>query len=132
MLEEAIVLERDTANATEDGTFHELVSVRAETINDVVIIPDIDLRNRSVGRRKRFSAIPADVIVEVVLVAILTHLVVEWKDTTFVRVGDLCPGFEWAIHSNAIIVNLVTPSDHDMKGTFLVGAQDVIPEGRTL
>ena len=38
MLEEEVVLVRNAADAAEDGAFHEMIDVGAETVDDVVVI----------------------------------------------------------------------------------------------
>lgn len=120
VLEEAVVLEANPTNASEDGAFHEAVCVGAKSVDNVMVVPDIDLRNGCIGTCERLGAIPADIVLEVVFVAVGPHLVVKRKVSSLVRVANVCPGLERAIDSNTIIVDLITATNHDMEGSLFV------------
>ena len=105
VLKEAVVLEAYTSNAAKDRTFHEMVGVGAElyckqsdlenltgrrnysySIDDVMVVPDVDLCNGGIRSRERFSTEPANVILEVVLVAFCPKFFSEWILTSLLWV----------------------------------------------
>lgn len=47
-----------SSNASEDVTFHELIHIRSKAVNDVMVIPDVDLRDLTVRRREWLCRIP--------------------------------------------------------------------------
>lgn len=59
----------NTANAAKDGAAHEVICVASKPINDVVVVPDIQLRDLAIGVRERLGTIPSNIVVEIVLVA---------------------------------------------------------------
>lgn len=130
VLKEEVVFVRDTTDSSEDGALHEVVGVGAESVDDVVIVPDVHLSNLAVGSRERLLAIPPDVVVEVVLVAVGAHLLAEGVFASFVGARDVRPRLQRAIHSDSVIVDLITSSNHDVKRSLLVHAQDIVPERR--
>lgn len=128
MLEQAVVLEADSTKATEYSTSHEMVGVRTKPVNDVVVIPNIDLGDLSVGRCKRLGRIPSHVVFKIVLVALISQIFAKWIVSSLPRIGDCCPFLQRALNTNRVIVDLITSSDHDMERALLVGSQDVVPE----
>ena len=128
MLEQEVVLVCNSTDSSENSAVHEVVGIRAETIDDVVIIPDVDLGNLAVGSRKWLVAIPLHVVVEVVLVALIAHLLVKGKFASLVGVSNICPGLQRPIDSYTVIVNLITSANHDMEWFLFVHADNIIPE----
>ena len=49
VLKEEVVFMRYSSNPAEDWTLHEVVCVASEAVDDVVIVPDIELRYLSIG-----------------------------------------------------------------------------------
>jgi len=131
MLEETVIFETNTTNASEDRAFHEVVCVGAEAINDVVVVPYVDLGDCGVPACERFSAVPSDIVLEVVLVALSPYLVAKGKCLSLVRIANRSPGLERAVDSNSIVVDLIATTYHDMEGTLFVGSEDVVPESRS-
>lgn len=121
------MLEADAADAPKDGTSHEMVGVRAKPINDVVIIPYVDLGNLRVGGGKGFGAVPAHVILKVVFVALVPELLTEWELSSLDRIPDGRPFFQGPLDSDAIIVYLVPSPDHDVERALFVDSENVIP-----
>lgn len=129
MLEEHVVLVRHASYTAEDGTTHEMVGVRAEPIDDVVIVPDVELRDLAVSARERLSAVPPDVVVEVVLVASRPHVLVERVLPSLPRIGNVRPRPQRTVDAYAIVVDLVAASNHDVERLLCVHTQHVVPEG---
>lgn len=132
MLEETVVFEADTAYASKDGASHEMIRIRAEPIDDIVVVPDVDLRYLRIRRSERLGAIPSNVVVEVIFVAVFPHALIKWVVSSFGGIGNPRPLFQWPIHANSIVVDLVTTADHDMEGFLMVDSQDIIPQHRAL
>ena len=106
VLEEAVILETHAANAAEHMTFHKTVGVRTElllhmldrgietkgllscpySVNNVVVVPNVNLRNGGICSRKWASTEPANVVLEVVLVAFYPKLFFKWILTSLVRI----------------------------------------------
>ena len=105
VLEEAVILEAYTSNAAKDRTSHEMIGVGAElffkrsdlvnstgrknnsySIDDVMVVPDVDLRNRGIGSRKRFGTEPTNIILEVILVACCPNFFSEWIITSLLGI----------------------------------------------
>ena len=128
VLEEAVVLEGDAADAAEDGAAHEVVGVGAEAVDDVVVVPDVDLGDAAVGLLEGLGGVPADVVGVVVLVAALAHGVVKVVGATLVGVGDAGPLLQGPVDADAVVVDLVAAPDHDMEGLLGVDAQDIVPQ----
>lgn len=114
MLEKAVILERNAANPPKHGAFHEVVGVGAKlqgrcqlriasgregtySINNVVVVPDVNLWNRRICRRKCPSTEPANVVLEVVLVTFCSKIFSEWIFASLVRICNCCPTFQWTI-----------------------------------
>ena len=110
VLEEKVVLVGNTANAAEDIALHEILDVRAKAINDVVVIPQVKLRNLSVGASKWLGVVPADVVGEVVVIALFAQFLWEWVVASLSRVRDFGPVVQWSVNTNAIVVDLITSS----------------------
>ena len=131
MLEETVILETDTTDASEDGALHEVVGIGSKPVNDIVIIPDINLRNAGVCARKRFGAIPPDVVGKIKLVTAAAHVVVEGIMLSLSRILNCRPFLEGTLDSYIVIIDLVATSNHHVEGSLLVGSQDIIPKSRT-
>lgn len=58
VLEKHVVLVSDTTDASENIALHEVVDIRAKSVDNVVVIPDIDLGNLAIGSSKGLSAVP--------------------------------------------------------------------------
>lgn len=115
MLEEQVVLVSSSADATEDIAFHEVVNVRAEAINDVVVIPKVERRNLSVHACEWLGIVPANVVGEVVVVTLLSELFWEWILATLLWVRDLSPWSERSVDTNAVVVDLITAAEPIVK-----------------
>lgn len=131
MLKEAVVFKGYTADSTKDGTSHEPVRVRAKSVYYVVVVPYVNLWNSSISGREGLLTVPANIVVEIVLVTILTHLLIKGKLPAFVRIRNICPWFEGTIDSDSVIVDLVASANHDMEWPVLMRAQNVVPKSRT-
>lgn len=152
VLEKHVELVRASTNAAKHITSHELVHVGPKSVNDVVVIPNVYLEltewdqkcqtsyawssrtysgNLPVGRSKRLSRIPSDVVFEIVVVAIRSQLLGELVFSTFVGIRDTCPCCQWPIHANAVIVDLVASAKHYVERHLAMSAHDVVPESRT-
>jgi hypothetical protein len=131
VLKEEVVFVRNTANSPEYSALHEVIGVRAEAVNDVMVVPDVDLWNLAVRSREGALAIPPDVVVEVVLVAVIAHLLAEGILAALVWVANGRPFLERAIDTHSIVVDLVASTNHDMERPLLVHAEDVVPKRRS-
>jgi hypothetical protein len=100
-----------TTNTTENCTAHEMVRIRAETINDIMVIPNIQLRNSAVGAFERLSSIPQDVVVEIVIVAPLAQVFAKEKIASLLGIGDGCPLVQRPVNPYSIIVDLIATSN---------------------
>lgn len=129
VLEEQVVLVSYTTNTSENSTSHEVISITAETINNVVVVPDIKLRNLTVGEGKGLGSVPADVVVEVVFVTLCAELFVEREMSSLVRRTNVSPGSQRTVNSDTVVVDLVTTTNHDVERLLLMHAQDIVPEG---
>lgn len=130
MLKEAIIFETDATNASKDGAFHKMIGVGTKSVDNIVIIPDIDLWDACIGSCERLGAIPSNVILEVKLVTPAAHVVVEREMLSFPWVLDCSPFLQGAFDSNIVIVDLVTTTDHHMERSLFMGSQDIIPQYR--
>ena len=115
MLEQAVILECHSTNSSKDGTLHEMIRVRAEAIDNVVVIPDIDLRDLPVRSFERFVAVPTNVIGIVVPITLSSHFSIEIMVAPFMRVRDFRPSLQRTIHTDAVVVDLVATTYHDME-----------------
>src|SRR2546423_5655168 len=115
VLEEAVILETYAADAAKHSAWHEMLGIGTKlwlrlalckakgfwsysySVNDIMVVPDVDLGNRSVCRRERLSTKPADVILEVVFIAFYSKLFSEWIVASLFRISDVCPLPQWAI-----------------------------------
>lgn len=131
VLEQAIIFEADATNTSEDWTSHEVVCIRAKPIYNVMVIPNVDLWYRRVCRCEWLGTVPSDIVVKVVFVAVCSHLIAEGEVSSLVRTANIGPWFKWSIHSHAVIVNLVTATDHDMERLLLMSAKNIIPQSWT-
>ena len=132
VLKEEVVLMRHPSNSAEDGALHEVVGVAAEAVDDVVVVPDVELRDLSVGHAEGVGVVPAHVVVEVVLIASRPHVFVEGELAALARVRNGRPWLERPVCTNRIIINLIPAANHDMEGLLLVHPQHVIPQTRPL
>lgn len=53
MLKQGVILICNASKTTEDRRSHEVIGVGAETIDNVVIVPNVNLRYLSIGPSKR-------------------------------------------------------------------------------
>ena len=166
VLEQHVVLVSSAANAPEDVALHELVDVGTEAIDDlrgqyfpyprgkrgtyIVVVPDVQLGNLAVGIRKRLGRVPADVVLQVVVVALLTEGLRERMVLPLLGVADVGPVVERAGDTDAVVVDLIAAANpatvsttnqylifsrtkdvlHDVEGSLLVFAQDIVPQRR--
>ena len=115
VLEEQVVLVSSSTDATEDIAFHEAIDVRAEAVNNVVVVPKVERRNLSVHACEWLSIVPANVVGEVVVVALLSELFWEWILATLLWVRDLSPWSERSVDTNAVVVDLITTAEPIVK-----------------
>lgn len=111
VLKEKVVLVGSSTDATEDIAFHEVIDVRAEAVNDVVVIPQVERRNLSVHASEWLGIVPADVVGQVVVVTLLSEPF--WKRilAALARVRDLSPWSEWSVDTNAVVIDLITTAE---------------------
>lgn len=76
-----------------------------------MVVPDIQLRNLAICCRERLRAVPANVVLEVEVVASLPELLRKWIIPPLLRVRDISPFSQWTADTNTVIINLVTASD---------------------
>lgn len=96
-----------------------------------MVIPDIDLWDLAVGRRKRSRIIPAEVVLEIVIVALGTKLLWEGVLLTLLGVAYVRPSAQGAVDSDAIVVDLVTTSHHDVERRSFMLPHNVVPQAWT-
>lgn len=111
VLEEEVVLVCYTANAAENVAFHEIFDVGAKAVNNVVVVPEVELRNLSVGSGEGLGGVPTDVVGDVVIVAFFAELLWEWVVAALAWVGDPGPWIERAVDTDAVVVNLVASAE---------------------
>ena len=127
VLKQAVILEGDAANASKNSTLHEVIRVASETVDDIMVIPDIDLRNLRIGSGEGLGAIPCNVVVEIESVACGAHFIIEWIFFPFLRIGDVRPGLQRSLDSDTIIVDLIPTANHDMKWALGVFLEYILP-----
>lgn len=150
VLEEHVEFMRASTDPAEDIALHEIVHIGPEAINDIMVVPDVDLGhgceclisllpahalprrttylgNLPVGRRKRLGRVPADIVLEVIVVAFCTKLLGESIVSALLGVRDGCPGCQRAADANSIIVNLIAATEHDMEGHFGMASHHIVP-----
>ena len=132
VLKEEVVLMRHASNSAEDGALHKVVGVAAEAVDDVVVVPYVELRDLSIRHAKGVGVVPAHVVVEVILIASRAHVFVEGELAAFARVRNGRPWLERAVRTNRIIVDLIPTANHNMKRLLLVHPQHIIPQTRPL
>lgn len=130
VLEEAVVLESHATNTPEDRAAHKVVCVRTKAINNVVIVPDVDLGDLRIGRLEGFRVVPADIVGVVVVIAASSHFLVKVVRAALVRVRNRSPLIQRTVYANPVIVNLVTTSNHTVEGLSCVHPQHIIPQTR--
>lgn len=160
MLEEHVILVRKTTNSSENITAHEVVHVGAEAVDDlcslagrfmnptrqthVMIVPDVDLGNLSIDRRKRRRVIPADVILQVVIVTFSTQRLRKRIISALLGIANVGPGTQRTADTDTfvyqqqfrllssfgnptIVVDLVTSSDHDVEWDGSMFPYNIVP-----
>src|SRR3569833_1009364 len=73
---------------------------------------------------------PADVVLQIVVVALLTQLLGEGVLETLLRVADVGPLSQGAVDADAVVVDLVAASYYDVERRVLVLPQHVVPQSR--
>lgn len=58
-----------------------------------------------------YSNPPSNVIVHVVLVTGPSHVFLEGVVSPLFRICNVCPGSQWTVYSDAIIVDLISSTD---------------------
>lgn len=96
-----------------------------------MVIPDIQLRDLTVGSGKRLGVEPAQIVLEVIVIALGAQLLGERIVPALLGVLDVGPRSQRAAYSDAVVVNLVATPDHNMVRPLLVFPDDVVPEGST-
>jgi hypothetical protein len=113
-----------------------------------MIIPDVELGYLPVCRGERLRRVPIceesvmqsgstqvedepfDVILQVEIIAFLAQLFWEGMLSPLLRVGDVAPFSQGTAHSDAVVVDLITASDHDMERSLGMAPEHIIPERR--
>ena len=108
VLEEKVVLVGCASNATEDVALHELLDVGAEAVNNVVVIPKVELGDLAIHTSERLGVVPADVVGKVIVVALLSELFWEWILATLSWVVDLSPWSKWSVDTDTVVIGLIT------------------------
>lgn len=96
-----------------------------------MVIPDIDLGNLAVGRRERRCIIPAEIVLEIIIITLSTKLLWEGVLLTLLGVADARPSAQGTVDSDAIVVDLVTTSHHDVERRSFMLAHNIVPQSRT-
>jgi hypothetical protein len=91
MLKEHVIFKSNMSDTDEDRGPHEVICVASKSINDIMIIPDIDLRDLPIGRHKRLCGVPLKIVLEEVIIAVLSELLVERVDSSLVGILLFCP-----------------------------------------
>ena len=120
MLKKTIVLEADASNPSEDSTTHEVVCIRAESVYDVVVIPDVHLGYCGICRSERLCGVPFGIVVEVIFITTNSHRLVKWVVSPLLRIANISLRFEGSCSAHSVIVDLVSSTNHDMKRTLLM------------
>lgn len=128
VLEKQVVLVRHTTNASEHGTLHEVISVRAKTVDDVVVVPDVDLRDLAVRVGEGTLSVPPHVVVEVIFVAVAAHRLRKRVLATLVWVTDSRPRLQRSVYTHSVIVDLIASTKHNVERLLFVHAEHVIPK----
>src|SRR5204863_9951307 len=128
VLEQAVILEGNAPDAAKDGTLHEMIGIGTESVNDIMVVPDVDLGYLRVCTGKRLRPVPLYIVIEIIIIASCSHLVWERMYSSLMRVGNFGPGFQWTIHPYSIIVDLVATANHDMKRPFLMNPKHIVPQ----
>ena len=100
MLEQAVVFECNTANTTKYSTAHEVIGIATEAIDNIMVVPHVQLRDLPIRCSKSARRIPSNVIVEVKLVTIVAHLCIERVCSSPLWVSYICPRSQGSIDSD--------------------------------
>ena len=98
------------------------------TIDNIMIVPNVDLRDLSVRRREGLRVVPSDVVVVVVLITLRPQIFVERKVSSSLRIANVSPRLERTIYSDTIIVYLIASANHDVERLLSMNTQNIIPE----
>ena len=128
---EMIALVSHSANSAKDSTAHKVISVGAETINDIMVIPDVQLSDAAIGTLERLLAIPANVIIEIIVVALGAQFLAEEEIASLLGIANSGPFSQRTVNSHAIVVDLITATNHDVKGLVAMDAEDIVPKSGT-
>jgi hypothetical protein len=85
--------------------------VGAEAIDDIVVVPEVELRDLPVGASERLSAVPAQVVGDIVVVTGLAKGLWELVVAALARVCDVRPRSEGSVDADAVVVDLITATD---------------------
>jgi hypothetical protein len=85
--------------------------VGAEAIDDIVVVPEVELRDLSVRASERLSAVPAQVVGDIVVVAGLAKGLWELVVAALARIRDVRPRSERSVDADAVVVDLITTTD---------------------
>lgn len=80
---------------------------------------------------KGFSGVPPDIVVQIIVVALCPQLLGEWIISALLGISNICPGSQRAVNSDAVVVNLVTTTDHYVERDFGMPPHNIVPEART-
>ena len=76
-----------------------------------MVIPDVQLGNLPVGTRKGLGGVPADVVLQVVVVALLAETLRERMVLPLLGVADVGPVVERAGDADAVVIDLVAAAN---------------------
>lgn len=136
---------RDTSNAAEDGTLHEMIRVAPKSVDDVVVVPNVELWYHAVGIGEWLCAVPPNVVLQVPLVTIGPQFLIEMVFSSLMWIGDVCPWTKRPCDADAVIVDFynqvsncwkmsgsdrhtIPSTNHDVYGQLLMVPEDVVPE----
>lgn len=129
VLEQHVVLEGDVSQAREDGRGHEVVRVRAEAVDDVVVVVHVDHGDLRVGHAEEALGEPHAVALQIKGLELVLQLRREGRVVLVYRVADGQPLPEdgGLVHDD-VVVDLVAAPDHDVEGPRLVRVEHVAPQ----
>lgn len=148
MLEKHVIFVRASTDSAEDIASHELVDIGPKAVDNVVIIPNIDLRsthrgqqsnmgrrgttrthsrNLPVGRCEWLGRIPANVVLEIVVVAFGTQFLGETVLSTLVGIRYSRPCCQRPIYSDSVVVDLIAATKHDVEWHLAMPSHNIVP-----
>src|SRR5579862_3280694 len=112
VLKEHVIFKSDMSDTNENRGPHHMICVAPKSIDDIMIIPDIHLRDLPISRRKWLRGEPPTIIPKEIIIAVLSALVIERVDSSLAGILFFCPMAQRPFNPNAIIVDLISPTNH--------------------